>query len=430
MKKILFLLLSVTVGVGYTSVGNARNGDVGLTYDEAFPEENNGMCMADAGETCGQWGTGGSAEQKACKDDKGNWKNVDSDCQDKIQGAKVAKCKKNGTDDNGGDIISCVARECKDGYLLWTTSKRKEIDVVEEPGRKVGSQGSCKLKTKLQERCDNGCKKCNPDEKCVLKEVTVTNYSKNIAAFIGEEMCVCQATKQSCDEKYHGKPKRVYCCLAEEKGIAKWVGDDDTGHCECVNPDEIWDEKTNTCIKKPSETVVDEYIECLYYLNVDIQCKNGNSFNKNVAVKLDPNKIKQSECELLKKNMTDLERLITTGQGEISSYSDLIKSVCGDNQGIIGQKEIREAKAKLTNFFRDAEKNASVWKTEDGGFNAARLASDLTAGVVLGTVGGVVSGHVIKKKQIEKGFEVLHCAVGGQTVADWGDEFKIRLFYQ
>ncbi len=44
---------------------------------------------------------------------------------------------------------------------------------------------------------------------------------------------------------------------------------------------------------------------------------------------------------------------------------------------------------------------------------AARLASDLTAGVVLGTVGGVVSGVVIKKKQVEKGFDALHCTVGG-----------------
>ena len=66
-------------------------------------------------------------------------------------------------------------------------------------------------------------------------------------------------------------------------------------------------------------------------------------------------------------------------------------------------------------------------KDADGNFNTARLASDLTAGVVLGTVGGVVSGVVIKKKQVEKGFEALHCTVGGQKIADWGDTFEVGL---
>lgn len=68
----------------------------------------------------------------------------------------------------------------------------------------------------------------------------------------------------------------------------------------------------------------------------------------------------------------------------------------------------------------------SVWKTADGSFNTARLASDLTAGVVLGTVGGVVSGVLIKKNQLKHGYESLRCTLGGQNIADWGDEFSVR----
>ena len=89
--------------------------------------------------------------------------------------------------------------------------------------------------------------------------------------------------------------------------------------------------------------------------------------------------------------------------------------------------ELKEAKTKLDSFFKYAEASRSGWKTADGKFNSTRLASDITAGVVLGTVGGVVSGVVIKKKQVEKGFEALHCTVGGQTIANWGDEFIIGL---
>jgi hypothetical protein len=90
--------------------------------------------------------------------------------------------------------------------------------------------------------------------------------------------------------------------------------------------------------------------------------------------------------------------------------------------------EYKDAYDKLNAYFATiVGGKKDVWKDADGNFNTKRLASDLTAGVVLGTVGGVVSGVVIKKKQIEKGFEALHCTVGGQTVADWGDTFTVGL---
>ena len=69
----------------------------------------------------------------------------------------------------------------------------------------------------------------------------------------------------------------------------------------------------------------------------------------------------------------------------------------------------------------------SVWKDEEGKFNTSRLVSDSIAGVVLGTVGGVVTSSVVKKNQVENGFEDIKCTVGGQTVADWGDEFRVGI---
>lgn len=69
----------------------------------------------------------------------------------------------------------------------------------------------------------------------------------------------------------------------------------------------------------------------------------------------------------------------------------------------------------------------NVWRDEDGEFNRARLASDMTAGVVLGTAGGLITSHVMKKKQVENGFEDIQCTIGGQTVAGWGDEFQVGI---
>jgi len=69
----------------------------------------------------------------------------------------------------------------------------------------------------------------------------------------------------------------------------------------------------------------------------------------------------------------------------------------------------------------------SKWKNADGGFNTSRLLSDSIAGVVLGTASGLIVSHVVKKNQVENGFEDIQCTVGGQVVANWGDEFQVGI---
>ena len=69
----------------------------------------------------------------------------------------------------------------------------------------------------------------------------------------------------------------------------------------------------------------------------------------------------------------------------------------------------------------------TVWKNAEGNFNTARLASDSIAGVVLGTAGGLITSHLVKKGQVKAGFEDIQCTVGGQKVADWGDEFTVGI---
>ena len=89
------------------------------------------------------------------------------------------------------------------------------------------------------------------------------------------------------------------------------------------------------------------------------------------------------------------------------------------------QDKVNSAMSVLNAFA--AGQDASVWRNADGKFNTARLASDATAGVILGTAGGLISNKVIKKNQIKKGFEGIGCYVGGQVVADYGDEFTVGM---
>lgn len=87
------------------------------------------------------------------------------------------------------------------------------------------------------------------------------------------------------------------------------------------------------------------------------------------------------------------------------------------------QLAVSDAVARLDSIVSTLE--VSKWKDAEGKFNTARLASDSIAGVVLGTAGGLITSSVVKKHQVEEGFEDLQCVIGGQTVAGWGDEFTV-----
>lgn len=300
-------------------------------------------------------------------------KKIGQDCTSGKPGAKEAKCVKNYHMANSNAFIrSCAAYECNPDWLLYTTNVRKEIPVV-GTGDKVASQGLCRQKSYLSSLCDAGCG-CAQDEKCVLNEVTVTNHGKNVKAFIGEELCTC--------EKISG------------------------GNGSEPDPD-----------PKPHEGG-----NCTFSRHITVRCTNGKYLD-------DIYVITATEEDLKKYTCPDFQAEFDKNMALAQKYYDELCLGAGGNQGSQGpsQAEINAAKRTLEAFTASADSSANVWKDAEGNFNTARLASDLTAGVVLGTVGGVVSGVVIKKKQIEKGFDVLHCTVGGQKVADWGDTFSVGL---
>ncbi len=95
-------------------------------------------------------------------------------------------------------------------------------------------------------------------------------------------------------------------------------------------------------------------------------------------------------------------------------------------------KEISDSKSKISTAVEKLDEISekfedSVWKTAEGKFNTSRLISDSFAGVVLGTAGGLITSKVVKKNQVENGFEDIECSIGGQKVADWGDQFRVGI---
>ena len=114
----------------------------------------------------------------------------------------------------------------------------------------------------------------------------------------------------------------------------------------------------------------------------------------------------------------------------IAAYVDpKIQQINADVAKVRQQEDARDkinSSMSVLNAFAGGA-DVSVWKNADGKFNTARLASDATAGVVLGTAGGLISNSIIKKNQIKKGFEDINCSVGGQVVSNYADEFMVGM---
>ncbi len=186
------------------------------------------------------------------------------------------------------------------------------------------------------------------------------------------------------------------------------------GECKCLDTGRKWDKETHNCVVdtggKTSPQSKNNNIDCVVELGASVQCKNGTKFNKNATVSLSAEK-----CNLYKSNVAKY----------LNEIAGLLCEKSGGVGNIITDAQVKAATDNINRFFEYAKSNANVWKNADGKFNTARLASDATAGVILGTVGGIVSAKIIKKKQVEKGFDALNCTVGGQKVADFGDEFTI-----
>lgn len=240
---------------------------------------------------------------------------------------------------------------------------------------------------------------------------SVKNQYKN-GNVLGYKKCLERQNviNNKCD-KYKNNPEALACCKYEG---ANW--NDSTNKCDC-DENKKWSydaaNKVGMCIESNNNET------CWYRYSARFQCPDGKWYKVNETIDVT--------------SFVGLNGCNNFGawlQTQPQTKKQIQDKFCNGAYGVItpegpSQAEISNATGRLDSLFKSAETNADVWKDAEGKFNTARLASDLTAGVVLGTVGGVVSGVVITKTQKEKGFDALHCTVGGQKMADWGDVFQV-----
>lgn len=280
----------------------------------------------------------------------------------------------------------CVMRDCIEGYVYFKGEcvyvpdylRQRECEQLIESGKATGwddKNNACLCKDAANAEWKNN--------DCVCKDTNANMDSKGMCVCKDEGMefdkdgkCVkkvaeSNAVTYATDNQDNENPEKTACEGLISSGRAtKW--DDANNTCLCKDTTNAeW--KDNDCVCKDSENLV---------MDMDGMCKSNED-------------VKESKDE--------------EHEGKAEGNNNQIEELG------------KWLDAQTEKFER------SKWRDAEGKFNTARLASDSIAGVVLGTAGGLISSKVIKKKQVENGFEDIKCTVGSQEVADWGDEFQVGI---
>ena len=235
------------------------------------------------------------------------------------------------------------------------------------------------VKTKAAINDDNAANKCTNSGGTWSGNGCKCDAAKNLRLY--NDACVCTDNNYERDGDkcvLTDPAQQQKDCKAAASTGAYW----EDNKCKCENPQHDW--RNKKCQLKADIAECNK-ITGAHWVNNECKCTDANMEIND----------EQTKCVL--------SATFTATQTVNSIYSQL---------------------TSIHNEFRD---DVSVWKNADGNFNTARLASDSIAGVVLGTAGGLITSSVVKKNQVENGFEDIKCTIGGQNVAEWGDQFRVGI---
>jgi hypothetical protein len=138
------------------------------------------------------------------------------------------------------------------------------------------------------------------------------------------------------------------------------------------------------------------------------------------------------------RNVNDCERLLEQGYRISSTNSNALYfdpddwskqklwGFCQVGVPLIGESEESETTdSKLADLSAFQLDKASWLKKTDGSVNTKRLLYDGGAMVVVGALGGFLTNHFVKAKQVDKGFESVQCKVAGMPIAGFGDQVSV-----
>lgn len=320
----------------------------------------------------------------------------------------------------GGWNATLVDGGCNDGYVVSSNKKFCDVpDTTKDACAKSGGTWDAKnitcdcSKKGTNYEWDESAKQCKlnaagrraaSDAAARKKACTDTGgawnggkcvcSSKHLEPLVTDRTCKCisgYVFEGGVCVITNAEQRRQICDSAGDSG-AHWS--DVNGRCICDGDNETFNYDTRRCEQDP------EYAKCKSARNT--RWENGICVCTQLGYEWTGEKCEESAESIAAREEAARKQRVTKSSAAIESAS----------------KKLDEIMAGL---------KISVWKTSEGNFNGARLASDSIAGVVLGTAGGLITSNVVKKNQVKTGFEDISCTVGGQRVADWGDEFTVGI---
>lgn len=219
-------------------------------------------------------------------------------------------------------------------------------------------------------------------------------------------------------EKSHGTWDKDHCVCDESKLL---ILNSEGTECECNGDDYVYNQEQQKCVLTERAAKRNACNAALNteWIESERLCKcteSGKEWNGTMCV-YSKDYLKCSGVNGAEWNKKENKCVCTSGDQELKDWQ------CVDTKATIAKRVIDTSFPRFEALITGLEVNK--WKSADGTFNVARLASDSIAGAVLGTASGLITGSIIKKNQVKKGFENVRCVVGNQVVAGYGDEFTV-----
>ena len=324
---------------------------------------------------------------------------------------------------------TCVYYVCKTNYVPSADKKScvllSESNCVKGGGKWVDGKCDCSHKNNATEQYEWKGTACG-----------LTKESKDAINRAAKAATQARTNRDNCENT--GGSWSNNKCTCDKKFLQDLVAGKT---CECVNGYR-WDSASKRCVITDIEKlkqICDRHTDVAHWSSFSSKCICDNDEHNVMSFDSDK-ELCVADAEYVACVAKKSEATWSAGKCNCNKRGYVWRNGgCEESDDLIQQREdaakkqrITKSTAEITNATNDVDGilaglKLTVWKDKDGNFNVARLASDSIAGVVLGTAGGLIMSHVVKKNQVKKGFEDVQCTVGGQKVADWGDEFTVGI---
>lgn len=319
--------------------------------------------------------------EQRCVDSGGTWTGSACTC-DSAKNLRLV---------SGGGACECISSD----YEFDATAKQcnKKQSVIDEENRRRREEENNRLNQQRKVACENSGGVWTGGA-CTCDSAKNLRVENNVCVCLDDVNYVRNGDR--CDLTDAAALQQKCTSQASIASGAYW--DDVNKQCRCTNQQYSWN--GSVCAMNPAIQ------KCLLITGANWNYTTGQCYCMEVGKTFNP---EGTAC-------VDA----TTSGGSASSTT----TVTTDQQAA-ARERIESTVSKLDDIASGLK--LTVWRNEEGNFNTSRLLSDSIAGVVLGTAGGLITSNVVKKNQVENGFEDIQCTIGGQVVAGWGDEFRVGI---